>query len=464
MGIESFTRVIEGLRQGEKMEEKDFDMKLFRLTDSLVKKHDIRYDPQVPIPNDPAMADRLFEAAQSLYADLGTYCTDTRTVIRFSPDEMEKALQQAPQATEWGQGPDAFTLTERSVEGDEPLFIMAGLQTLLYSDEDTMFSVYRDCCRCPDVAGVCGGIVPRVSGVEEFRSGSPEEIFPYHRSALLLRKAAADAGRPGMVVENGAPTNVADFPMYAGETGFRTTDPVGSGGVAEMKTSLDRLQKVAFALATDTHLSGAQGSMIGGFSGSVEGAALIMAAGTYQCILINQGEVAQIKTTPTRSFSRATRQSIWVCALALQAVSRNSHVILTCCNGDHPAAGPGTAVYFYETTAGSLPVIVCGAHKSGGTRKFKIGTTPDFGSPVESDFLGHVCQAMKGMDIETANRAAIELLDRYEPVIKDPPAGATLREIYDLDKSVPRKPYLTLYNDVASELRDLGIPLNDYPG
>jgi methylamine--corrinoid protein Co-methyltransferase len=377
---------------------------------------------------------------------------------------MEKALEEAPSQVVWGAGDDAFTLRHRTVEGDEPVFVHGGIQTLLYSSEEAMYGVYRDCCRCRAVAGVCGGVIPDIPGISEFRAGSPEEILPYRRSVELLRKAAEEAGRPGMVVENGAPTILADIVMYAGEGGLRPTDPVGTGGIAEMKTSMERLNRVAFALATGGRFSGANGSTIGGFCGSVEGAAIVTAASMYQCLLVNQGEAVSIKTTPSRSFSRATRKTIWICALAFQAVTRNTHLVMLGCNGDHPACGPGTPEYFYETVAGSLPCITGGSHKNGGTRKFNIGRVRDYGSPVESDFLGHACQAMIGVDLETANRAAVQLLSKYEDRIDDPPDGWTLKDLYDLDRRGPADRYRKVYDNVASELRDLGIAVENYYG
>ena len=371
-------------------------------------------------------------------------------------------METAHREIVWGSGNDAFTLRHRSAEDSEPVFVFGGIQTVLYSSEETMYGVYRDCCRCRAISGVYGGVIPAVMGVSEFRSRSPEEILPYRRSVELLRKAAEASGRPGMVVENGAPTNLANLAMYAGEGSMRSTDPVITDGIAELKTSMDRLELVAFALATGCRISSANGSMIGGFCGSVGGAAVVMAASAYQALMINQAEVVSLLTTSSRSFSRATRKSIWVCALAIQALSRNTRLILTGLNGDHPASGPGTAEYFYETVAGSIPVVAGGAHKTGGTRKFNIGHVLDYGSPVESDFLGHACQAMIGLDLKTANAVAVRLLAKYEGKIDDPPDGRVLTQLYDLDKSRPTAEYRKIYNRVVSELRELGIPMEDY--
>jgi hypothetical protein len=106
--------------------------------------------------------------------------------------------------------------------------------------------------------------------------------------------------------------------------------------------------------------------------------------------------------------------------------------------------------------------VVCGAHSWGATRKFKIGQTLDYGTPLESEFLGRVCQAAVGLEPEHANRVTQALLSRYESSLEQPPAGQTLPELYDLARERPRPAYRQVWDNVAAELRDLGVPLADY--
>ena len=95
-----------------------------------------------------------------------------------------------------------------------------------------------------------------------------------------------------------------------------------------------------------SHLGIPFGASIGGFSGSVEGAAIVATAGgAFQNRLVNQGQICSTNTTPIQTESRATRNGIWSTSLALLALSRNTELILAGSAGDHPAAGPGTAGY-----------------------------------------------------------------------------------------------------------------------
>lgn len=462
MAIAEFHDAMNRFYSGEPCGEQEFDMHLFQAAERLKREYDIRYDPESPVPSDAALADRCFAAARELYAEVGTYCLDTKTVARFSLDEIDAALAVAPDECVLGEGRDAFAVKHRPVGSDVPVFVWGGLQTLLFSDDETALRVYTACCRCPAVGGVIGGMVPSTQTAGDVKADSPQEIFPYRRSALLQRRAAAEAGRPGMPVSNGAPKSVAHLAMYASADGFRPSDGIGTGGVPELKTTFDRLQRVAFGLAADIHISAGLGAMIGGFSGSVEGAAIVAAAGVFQSLLVNQAEVALITATPIQTQSRSTRNGIWVSALALQAVNRNTRLIVAGAHGDHPSAGPGTAQYFYETAAGSIAGAVSGGHSWGATRKFKTGRVNNYGTPLESEFLGRICHATEGMQLEQANKAVLALLSRYENSLADAPQGATLHELYDLKRERPFDVYIDVYNKVAGELRDLGVPFPDY--
>ncbi len=92
----SFWDVVERCDQGERMEEGDYDLLLWKHVSELVKKYDIRFNPEQVIPNDDSLADRAFEAAMELFVRIGFYCLDTNRVVRFTRDEILGAMAQAP--------------------------------------------------------------------------------------------------------------------------------------------------------------------------------------------------------------------------------------------------------------------------------------------------------------------------------------------------------------------------------
>jgi methylamine--corrinoid protein Co-methyltransferase len=56
---------------GPYMKEKDFEMALARRTAELVREYDLKIDPQVLVPADDGMADRLYQAGLQLFLDMG---------------------------------------------------------------------------------------------------------------------------------------------------------------------------------------------------------------------------------------------------------------------------------------------------------------------------------------------------------------------------------------------------------
>ena len=452
-----FLEVIERSRRGQRVGEEVFDMSVFRATDRLKREFDIRYDAENPIPTDDPMADRLFAAALDFYLEVGTYCLDTGRVIRFSRDEVEATLALAPDRITKGDGSDQHVVVHRQVEGTEEPIVYGGIQTILLSDDDFAFRFYRACAcdRCID--GIWGGVVNKIEGEHDVIAGTPLEIYAYRKHIEIMRRAVAAAGRPGMMIVNNAPTSVATISMYDRELGLRSTDHLGSAGVSEMKTSYDDLDRVAYGLASGIPVKSSVGATLGGFSGSIEGAAIVAAAGALQGLTVHCAQETGVSVTPIRVSSRATREGLWAESLALQALGRNTHLILNGSHGDHPAAGPGTRQYFYEAAAGFIEVVVNGGHAMGGTRKFTIGNTPNYGTPLESRWMGEVCKSAAGMSREQANEIVKNLLSRYEPTLKDAPAGYTYEQLYDMSTDQPRPEYLELYHETKRELEGYGF-------
>ena len=142
-------------------------------------------------------------------------------------------------------------------------------------------------------------------------------------------------------------------------------------------------------------------------------------------------------------------------------MSRNTRLILDGSIGDHPAAGPGTKQYFYETAAGHIVSTIMGAHSTEGTRKFVVGNTPNYGTPLESRWMGEVCKGVVGMDRKTADSIVKYLLSKYEDNLTDAPEGDTFEKLYDTASLKPLPHYEVLYKEVKKELRDQGLTFRE---
>jgi len=94
----------------------------------------------------------------------------------------------------------------------------------------------------------------------------------------------------------------------------------------------------------------------------------------------------------------------------------------------------------------------------GGTRKFVIGNTLNFGTPIESKWMGEVVKSSAGLNRKKASEIVEALLPKYEERLKEGyPEGYTFEQLYDVDREMPKPEYKMLYERVKVELEDLGL-------
>jgi methylamine---corrinoid protein Co-methyltransferase len=442
-------------------DEKTFDMSLFKKTQALQEKYDIKYDPEKPVDLDGTLADRVYKAGVELFLDLGTFCVSTRRVVKVSEAELAAEMDACPDSIELGQGKDQVKMVHRDVEGTQEAIVVAGVQTAPFSDEEMMYTIYKGCAMDRCVDGIWGGILLQIHGKYEVIAGAPSEVYQYRKTVEIMRNAINDAGRPGMITINNAPSSAATIAMFDEEKGLRRSDYMESTGMSECKTSYDDLNRSAFALAHGVTIHGTHSATLGGFSATPEGAAIAAVAASLQLVAVHKAECLRCGVVDGRIKSRQARNQLWAAGTAIQALSRNTHLILDGSIGDHPAAGPGTKQYFYETAAGHIISTVMGAHSTEGTRKFIVGNTPNYGTPLESRWMGEICKGAVGMDRKTADRIVKYLLSKYEDNLADAPEGETFETLYDPASIKPLPHYEALYNEVKEELKNQGLAFRE---
>ena len=103
-----------------------------------------------------------------------------------------------------------------------------------------------------------------------------------------------------------------------------------------------------------------------------------------------------------------------------------------------------------------------GGHSTEGTRKFVVGSIPNYGTPLESRWMGEVCKGAVGMSRGEADRIVKYLLEKYENRLKDAPEGETFERLYRQETLEPLPHYLKMYEEVKEELRGLGLRFRNY--
>lgn len=457
----SFWEILLRTKEGPIIEEKQFDLSIFKKAQELQKKYGIKYNPEKPIDIEGDLADRVYQAGIEFFLNIGTYCTTTRRVIKLTEQELQAEITSCPDQLELGQGKDRVKAVHRDVEGDQEPIVVAGIQTAPFSNEEMMFKITKGCAldRCID--GIWAGILLKIKDTYDVIAGAPSEIYQYRKTIEIIRKAINDAGRPGMIIINNAPTSLATIAMYSEESGLRKTDGIESTGMSEVKVDYDDLNRSAFGLAVGMHIHGSHSSVIGGFSGNPEGAAIVAVAGALQLVAVQKSESFRCGVLESMIKSRVTRRELWAAGTAIQGLSRNTRLIVDGSIGDHPAAGPGTKQYFYESAAGHIVSTVMGGHSTQGTRKYVVGNICNYGTPLESRWMGEVCKGAVGTDRVTADRIVKYLLAKYEDKLADAPEGETFEKLYDQEKLEPLPHYQKLYEELKEELRDQGLNFKD---
>jgi len=448
-------------KEGSFVEEKEFDLSIFKKTQDLQKKYNIKYDPEKPVDTNGDLADRIFQAGVELFLDIGTYCTTTKRIIKVTEQELKTEIGSCPEVVELGQGEGKVKMVHRDVEGNQEPIVVAGVQTAPFSDEEMMFKISKGCAMNRCIDGIWGGILLKIDGRYDVIAGAPTEIYQYRKTVEILRKSIIAAGRPGMIIINNAPTSAATIAMFDEERGLRRSDYMEATGISEMKVSYDDLDRSAFALAHGVTIHGSHSSVIGGFSANPEGAAIVSVAGSLQLITVQKADCFRCGSVESRIKSRGTRRHLWTAGTAVQALSRNTKLIVDGSMGDHPGAGPGTKQNLYESAAGHILSTVMGAHSTEGNRKFVVGNICNYGTPLESRWMGEVCKGAVGISREKANCIVKYLLSKYEDKLANPPEGETFEKLYDQEKLKPLPGYQKLYEEVKEELRGQGLKFRE---
>jgi len=456
MGL-TLSDILQRSKEGPIIEEKQFDMSIYKKTQELQKKYSIKYDPGNPLDKTGEIADQVYQAGRELFLDIGAYSATTRRAVKVTEKELDDAIAACPEVIELGQGSDKVKMAHRSVEGTEYPVVVAGIQTAPFSDESMMYTIYRLCAMDRSVDGLWGGILLKIDGKHEVIAGTPSEIYQYSKTISVLRRAIEAAGRPGMITISNAPTAPATIAMFDEQDGLRRSDYIESTGMSEMKVAYDDLSRSAYGLAQGIPIHGTHSSVIGGFSATPEGAAIVSVAASFQLVAVHRSVCFRCGAVDSRIKSRVTRGQLWVAGTAIQGLNRNTRLIVDGSIGDHPAAGPGTKQYLYESAAGHIVSTVMGAHSTEGTRKYVVGNTCNYGTPLESRWMGEVCKASVGMDRKQAEKIVKFLLEKYENNLKDAPAGDTFENLYDQRSLEPVPGYQKLYDEVKAELGNLGL-------
>ena len=447
---------------GPLMRMKEFDMKIFRVASRLVKEYGIKYDPKVPIPSDDDLADRLFEAGLKFYEETGTYCIDTERVIQFSQEEIQEALRDLrsmPDEIDIGESVEKRRLFKRRIEDPRKPLVIGGVVEDSPREGRDFVQLYKSIAQERIIDGIYYGPPPASIEGKKWTIASPLDCHAAKSAVGWMREAIRSVGRPGLHLLDACPSALGTISACNLENGLRKTDAITVATISELKTNFELMNKVAYSLHYGCMRSPFWTSIVGGFAGGPEGAALASVAMAFNAMMVyyvaGAGYVMVSSILQNPPINTA-RQTIWVRNISLQALARNTNLI--CGGGGLTSAGPGTEQQLWEIAALGLHTSVAGGHIVHGARKSKL-VKPNQGTGMEPRWEGEAARASAGLSRSDVNELIDFILRKYENnvALGQAPDGFSFEELYDYEEVRVKPQYLDLYGKVKHELEQKGL-------
>ena len=452
-----FWEVLQRMEDGPMMAVGEFDRLVSRTADDCRRKFDIRFDPDDPAPDDPALADRLFAASLEMFTQVGVFCLETRRVCRFSRDEVLQALAKAPSSVSFGSGPDRRTLRHRGVDDATAPFcspnpVGTPVRQELYDD------VARSYAQIPRADTFSGPSLLSLHG-RPVASGSPMEVEAAVWNVQHIQLAREAVGRPGMASHNiiaCAEKTGAMTAAMRSEFGVGAGDGMLNGAIAELKVDYERLRKIAFLLRSGHRIGALYGPLMGGYAGGPEGTAIVLGAHYFLGLIVFQAQWHDSFPIHIHQVCNSVSPLLWVVAAVGQAMARNTHLpLMTSC---FTAAGPCTPMIFDELCAHTLVAVASGhnINPMAPARNKHPERCTGFEAQICCDLGHHV--ARSGLSLKEVNRIVCRLRADYEPRIGDAPLGKTFAECYDTASMSPRPEYMRHYEAALARWNAAGLP------
>ena len=318
--------------------------------------------------------------------------------------------------------------------------------------------LYKSIAQERIVDGIYYGPPTTIEG-KKWVLGSPLDCHASISAASWMRQVLRSVGRPGLHLRDACPSAIGGVSVCDPQNGIRKTDAIALPTISELKVSFETLNKVAYSLHYGCLRTPYWTSMIGGFAGGPEGCAAVNVAGALNAVMVYcvaGGGYVMNATLLVNPPINTVRPAIWVRSLGMQAITRNTNLIVG--GGGLTAAGPGTEQQLWEIASLGIHFSCSGGHVFNGARK-SVLVKPTQGSGMEPRWEGEVAQAAAGLSRYEANEVVNFILSHYEKHVSPDiaPEGFGFDELYDYE-SVRIKPrYLDLYAKVKHELQQKGL-------
>jgi methylamine--corrinoid protein Co-methyltransferase len=445
--------VLDKTEKGPLVEVDLFDKEyIYHTVKELIDKYEISWDPEIYVPADDQLADRLFEAGMELALKTGVLCLDSSRRMVWSRDEMDWAINSTPAIVFLGADKDRCAISKRSPDEDSPITVAGGAIGIPVPEElfvPVMVSIIQE-----SVIDIVDNASFLTTHQRPIRAESPWEVVACWQEVDLSFEAARIAGRPGIAIgcaEN-SPSEIGELATFT-RGGFRQTDWHHVGMISELKTTYSDLIKAVQYARTGVVAQGFYNPILGGYAGGKEGIAIASVAGLI--LMRACYGVQTMNTGPSHPSLACNTHPMMLAAqnLAFQALSRNTNLLVG--NFVRPVAGPGTSTILEEVAAHTIGAVTSGVSYVYGVHS-AMGNTPSHTSGLESRFMGEVAKVCIGLDRSEANGMVQQLVALYQQEQQQKPIGKSFDQVYELDSIKPTSAWQEIYESSQETLISLG--------
>lgn len=436
----------------------DYYMKRFvpKLAE-IIDRYKIKWNRQTIVNTDDDLADRVFQAAVDLLAEVGAYCPDTNRVMEFTREEVLMAAQQAPKAAKFGEGREAKTMYGRDVDEDSVPWIHVG-GGIYTTDERIFLDTVEGLASINIVDSLSIPSILHLRG-KDARVRSPQELLAAIKTVILAREGIRRSGRAGLPIINGisaASNSVSMIAAASPQFGLRPSDGFLIDFLSEMMVNYEALQKVSYFNSISANIGSTSTPLFGGYAGGAEGVAVLATCYLVMGSLIYRGSYHYNAPLHQNLRISSTKPLLWAIGMSNQANARNMRYPVV--NLPYLGGGAGTKMYHYEMAAYMLSVVPAGGNIFSGHPAKSV--EPDSLLPWDHQFHAELGLASAKYSRKDADPLAQKFYEKYEQLIKTPTPGFKYDQVYDLKtRKITNKEYLKIQQDIRMEFKEMGLEI-----
>lgn len=450
--------IVERAYTGEKVSKQDWDIDYVAMPImEILDDFDLSYEKGEVIAFDDDMLRRFYQAGRRLAVESGIYCQDTGRIIQFTEKEIDEAAANQKKEMMTGQGTDGFVFRSRKPEDKNRPGVVAG-NPGCPMNEDEFRKTVESWAKEPSIDMVTCGSIVDVEG-HAVRRAEPGEVIALKHELSFLNEICARVGRPyvGRLAAESSVSQIGDLAAF-GPDGIRPGDAHLVAINNELVMTTDNMIRAAMSENTGVLNASLACVMVGGVAGNAAGAAVCMIASMLLANLICKADYHLCHPIHLKQIATSTPECMWLQSVVCQAFALCAPNIIIC--DIYPKNGAGTKELLYEVAAESIVITVSGGNLEGcGSCD---GIKPNC-SGLECRMMGMVgaACAKAGLTRKDGEKIVKELLKKYEYTFDNRQDGFHITEVYDMDTMEPKAFWQQMFDEVAAELRGLGLEIGE---